>query len=99
MSQQYKEPEVCEACGVAGEMGFVINEGNEVSEVSLFASSKEAVEAEFEKYLALAKQVNDAVQHQTEITEGEQFELQAKFKFEVSAEKLIYDLKCRSLAR
>ncbi|GAM68095.1 hypothetical protein JCM19236_2250 [Vibrio sp. JCM 19236] len=54
MSQQYKEPEVCEACGVAGEMGFVINEGNEVSEVSLFASSKEAVEAEFEKYLALA---------------------------------------------
>ncbi|GAM68096.1 hypothetical protein JCM19236_2251 [Vibrio sp. JCM 19236] len=43
--------------------------------------------------------MNDAVQHQTEITEGEQFELQAKFKFEVSAEKLIYDLKCRSLAR
>ncbi|WP_261818087.1 YfcZ/YiiS family protein [Vibrio gallicus] len=99
MSQTYKEPEVCEACGVAGEMGFVIKEGQEVSEVSLYAASKEAVEAEFDKYLALALQVNQATEHKIEIIEGEQFELNAQFKFEVSAEKLIFDLKCRSLAR
>jgi uncharacterized protein YfcZ (UPF0381/DUF406 family) len=57
------------------------------------------VEAEFEKYLALAKTVNEAVKHQFEITEKDQFELQAKFKFEVSAEALIFDLKGRSLSR
>ncbi|GEA60778.1 DUF406 family protein [Vibrio comitans] len=99
MSKLIKEPEVCEACGVAGEMGFVINVGDEVSEVSLFASTKEAVEAEFAKYLELAKQVNSAVEHEIKIEEKEQFELHAKLKFEVSAEKLIYDLKSRTLSR
>lgn len=99
MSKLIKEPEVCEACGVAGEMGFIINEGDEVSEVSLFAASKEAVEAEFTKYLELAKTVNAAVEHEVEITEKEQFELHAKLKFEVSAEKLIFDLKSRSISR
>lgn len=99
MSELIKEPEVCEACGVAGEMGYVINEGNEVSEVSLFGSSKEAVEAELAKYLELAKSVNAAVEHQFDVEEKEQFELHAKFKFEVSAEKLIFDLKSRSLSR
>lgn len=99
MSELTKDQEVCEACGVAGEMGFVISEGNEVSEVSLFGSSKEMVEAELEKYLALAKSINAAVEYQFEVTEKEQFELHAKFKFEVSAEALIFDLKGRSLSR
>ncbi|CAM2900751.1 YfcZ/YiiS family protein [Vibrio rarus] len=99
MSRVIKEPEVCEACGVAGEMGFIINEGDEVSEVSLFSSTKEAVEAEFEKYVELAKTVNSAVEHSFEIVENEQFELHAKLKFEVSAEKLIFDLKSRTLSR
>ncbi|OBT07927.1 hypothetical protein A9264_05515 [Vibrio sp. UCD-FRSSP16_10] len=99
MSKLEKEPEVCEACGVAGEMGFVINVGQEVAEVSLFASTKEAVETEFAKYLELAKQVNEAVISEVEIVEKEQFELHAKLKFEVSAEKLIFDLKSRSLSR
>ncbi|GEA50764.1 hypothetical protein VIN01S_15680 [Vibrio inusitatus NBRC 102082] len=99
MSKLIKEPEVCEACGVAGEMGFIINEGDEVSEISLFAASKEALEAEFAKYLELAKNVNSAVEHEFEIEEKEQFELHAKLKFEVSAEKLIFDLKSRSISR
>ena len=99
MSKLIKEPEVCEACGVAGEMGFIINVGDEVSEVSLFASTKEAVETEFTKYLELAKQVNAAVEHEIKIEEKEQFELHAKLKFEVSAEKLIFDLKSRTLSR
>ncbi|GAD90313.1 MULTISPECIES: DUF406 family protein [Vibrio] len=100
MSKVTKEPEVCEACGVAGEMGFVINVGDETSEVSLFSSSKEAVEVEFQNYLALAKEVNAAVESQVEIVENDdQFELHAKLKFEVSAEKLIFDLKSRTLSR
>ncbi|CAH0530215.1 YfcZ/YiiS family protein [Vibrio hippocampi] len=98
MSNTYEEPTVCDACGVAGEMGFVIKEGDEVAQVQLFAESKAQLEAEIQKYIELAQSVSAQVQYDlTELTE-ESKQLTAQFKFEVSAEKLIFELKTRSLA-
>ncbi len=91
--------EVCEACGCSAEMGFFINEGDEVAEVSIFAPSSDQLKAELEKYVALAKEVCAAVEFEASSIEENTTELSARFKFEVSAEKLIFELKSRTLMR
>ncbi|WP_332405125.1 YfcZ/YiiS family protein [Vibrio metschnikovii] len=97
-NQCYVEDEVCEACGVAGEMGFIIKEGDEVAEVAIFATEQDLLQQEFDKYLQLAQQVCANVEYQILPTQ-EANKLHAQFKFEVSAEKLIFELKSRSLFR
>lgn len=99
MSVELEENQVCEACGCAGEMGFIIKEGDDVADVTIFAETKATLEAELAKYIELAKQVCAGVEYNvSELTEDSK-ELTARFKFEVSAEKLIFELKTRSLAR
>ncbi|MEF1289417.1 YfcZ/YiiS family protein [Vibrio sp. M260118] len=94
------EPEqVCEACGCAGEMGFIIKEGDDVAEVTIFAEGKALLETELSKYTDLAKQVCADVEYEVSPINDDSSELTARFKFEVSAEKLIFELKTRSLAR
>ncbi|EGU42675.1 hypothetical protein VII00023_05197 [Vibrio ichthyoenteri ATCC 700023] len=93
------EAQVCEACGCAGEMGFIIKEGDDVAEVTIFSQDQALLEAELAKYVDLAKQVNAAVEYQTTEVNSDSTELTVRFKFEVSAEKLIFELKTRSLAR
>ncbi|EAS44281.1 DUF406 domain-containing protein [Photobacterium profundum] len=99
MTNEEQEFQACDACGVSAEMGFIIKEGDDVAEVSIFAQSKVALENEFNNYLALAKEVNANFEYQvSELTE-ESTELTARIKFECSAEKLIFELKSRSLAK
>ena len=93
------ENEVCEACGCAGQMGYVIGEGDEVAEVSIFGESKTLLLSEFDKYVALAQQVNKNVEHEISPLADDAKELHARFKFEVSAEKIIFELRSRSLAK
>ncbi|CAK4074166.1 YfcZ/YiiS family protein [Vibrio sp. MarTm2] len=94
-----EQQDVCEACGCAGEMGFIIKEGDDVAEVTIYAQGKALLESELAKYIELAQQVCAAVQYEVSPIEEESNELTARFKFEVSAEKLIFELKTRSLAR
>ncbi|GAB2647847.1 YfcZ/YiiS family protein [Vibrio panuliri] len=94
-----QEPQVCEACGCAGEMGFIIKEGDDVAEVTIFAQGKALLESELAQYIELAKQVSAEVQYETTEVAEDATELTARFKFEVSAEKLIFELKTRSLAK
>jgi uncharacterized protein YfcZ (UPF0381/DUF406 family) len=91
--------DVCEACGCAGEIGFIIKEGDEVAEVTVIANDQALQDAELAKYIAMAKQVCANVEYEVTPREANATELHAKFKFEVSAEKLIFELKSRSLAR
>lgn len=99
MSVELEGNQVCEACGCAGEIGFVIREGDEVADVTIFADSKAALESELAAYIELAKSVCANVEYNvTDITE-ESKEVSARFQFEVSAEKLIFELKTRTLAR
>ncbi|UPQ89645.1 YfcZ/YiiS family protein [Vibrio sinaloensis] len=94
-----EQEQVCEACGCAGEMGFIIKEGDDVAEVTIFAQGKALLESELAKYIDLAKQVCANVEYETSSIEEHSEQLTARFKFEVSAEKLIFELKTRSLAR
>ncbi len=94
-----EQQDLCEACGFAGEMGFVIKEGDDVAEVTIYADGKALLEAELAKYVELAEQVSANTQYETTPLEENSKELTARFKFEVSAEKLIFELKTRSLAR
>ncbi|PWI32294.1 hypothetical protein DI392_16620 [Vibrio albus] len=91
------ENEVCEACGCSAEMGFIIKEGDDVAEVSLFGENKSQLEAELQNYVVLAKEVNSNVEFEVNPLADDAKELHARFKFEVSAEKLIFELKTRSL--
>lgn len=94
-----EQQDVCEACGCAGEMGFIIKEGDDVAEVTIYANGKALLEAELAKYVELAKQVSANSEYETSSITEDSNELTARFKFEVSAEKLIFELKTRSLAR
>ena len=99
MSVELEKNQVCEACGCAGEIGFIIKEGDEVADVTVFAQTKTELESELQKYIELAKSVCVDVEYNvSEITE-ESNQATARFKVEVSAEKLIFELKTRSLAR
>ncbi|ATF08665.1 DUF406 family protein [Candidatus Enterovibrio altilux] len=96
----HKEYQVCDACGVAVEIGYVISEGDDVADVEIFASNKTAAIAKFHDYLALAKQVNAYVIHDfDEATDFAFNRLQVKLKFECSAEKLIFELRSRVFTR
>ena len=90
MTARVEENTVCEACGCAGEMGFIIKEGDDVAEVSIFADSKAALEAELQLYVNLAKSVNNDMEFEVSPLTDESKELNARFKFDVSAEKLIF---------
>ncbi|KDM90773.1 DUF406 family protein [Photobacterium galatheae] len=92
--QQTEEP--CEACGVVAEIGFLIREGDEVSELTFEGENQAAIEAEFAPFLTLAKSVNQNMQHQT-IYRHDGKQMTARLQFECSAEKIIFDLKSRSL--
>ena len=107
VSQQEKEnkmaqsnTEVCDACGVTAEMGYVILDGDDVAEVSIFSENKTHAIAEFNEYLQLAKAVNKNVLHDLdEKIELSHNPLTVKLKFECSAEKLIFELRSRSLIK
>lgn len=98
MTQQ--ENQACDACGVTAEMGYVILEGDDVAEVTIFAENKDMALAEFQGYMTMAKKVNENVIHN--LDENADFPtnpLIIKLKFECSAEKLIFELRSRSLAK
>ncbi|MGF1689213.1 YfcZ/YiiS family protein [Photobacterium japonica] len=94
-----QEFQPCEACGVSAEMGFIIKEGDDVAEVQVFANNKAALEGELANYLALAKEVNANFKYDVTPLTDDSTELTARIQFECSAEKLIYELKTRSLIR
>ena len=80
-------------------MGFIIKEGDDVAEVKIFGGNKAALEAELANYLALAKEVNGNFKHEVSPLADDSTELTARIQFECSAEKLIFELKTRSLIR
>lgn len=99
MTTETQENQPCEACGCSAEMGFMITEGDDVAEVSVYAENKAQLEAELGEYLALAKTVNAEVKYEAQEISDTATELHARFQFECSAEKLIFELKSRSLAK
>lgn len=99
MNIEKEEYQVCEACGVSGELGFIIKENDDTADVQIFAQGKVALEVELANYLALAKEVNANYKVETTPVDENSTELTARIQFECSAEKLIFELRSRSLAK
>ncbi|MCD9473951.1 hypothetical protein CTM93_08535 [Photobacterium phosphoreum] len=99
MTTENQEYQPCDACGVSAEMGFMIKENDDIADVQIFAKGKTALELELANYLALAKQVNANFKVETTPVDETSTELTARIQFECSAEKLIFELKSRSLAK
>ncbi|CAM3746252.1 hypothetical protein VA7868_03360 [Vibrio aerogenes CECT 7868] len=93
------ENDVCEACGTFGEIGYIIKEGDNVADVKIMGGTNEALQSELDKYIELAKQVCANVKYEADPINEETQELTARFEFEVSAEKIIFELKSRSLIK
>ncbi|UJF16844.1 YfcZ/YiiS family protein [Vibrio sp. SS-MA-C1-2] len=97
MTDQVEAP--CEACGCAGEMGFIIKAGDEVATVTIFANGANVLLAELEQYLAIAREVNANMEYEATAVDENSTQLDARIQFECSAEKIIFELKSRSLNR
>ncbi len=96
MSTEIEQPEnqPCEACGCSAEVGFIIRENDDVAQVTVNGDNASSLQARFSDYLTMAKEINPAVEHEIQL---EETQLTARLKFECSAEKLIFELKSRSL--
>ncbi len=97
MASDIEEKQTFEACGCSAEMGFIIKEGDDTANVSLFGNDFSQLEANMNKYIHLATNISNQVIYETKKIENK-CGLQAKFQFTCSAEKLIFELKTRSLA-
>lgn len=97
MSSDNKESQACDACGCSAEVGYMIKEGDDIAEVSIFGQHKQQLETEWQQYLVLAKTVNENVI--PTIVSSDESELHARLQFECSAEKLIFELKSRTLRK
>ncbi|MBL4829972.1 MAG: YfcZ/YiiS family protein [Aliivibrio sp.] len=97
MSSENQESQACDACGCSAEVGYMIKEGDDIAEVSIFGQNKHQLETEWQQYLVLAKTVNDNVI--PTIVSSDESELHARLQFECSAEKLIFELKSRTLRK
>lgn len=95
--KQYKDPEVCEACGAVGEIGYIIGEDDLVATVTISADNGQALRDQFQKYLDVANRVASEFTYETSDIEEDSTQMTAKLKFDVSAEKLIFELQSRSL--
>ncbi|OOE89390.1 DUF406 family protein [Salinivibrio sharmensis] len=91
------QTDACDACGVSAEIGYIISEGDEVAEVTIHGDSGDAIQARFDKYLALATSINPEVKHDFEPQRIEGHTAHIKMQFECSAEKLIFELRSRGL--
>lgn len=97
MTNEHKDPEVCDACGVTAEMGYVIGAGDDVATVTINAQGADALNAQLEKYLEVARGINENIKFETTPVDADSTELTAKIQFEVTAEKIIFELNTRSL--
>lgn len=94
------ELEVCDACGVTAEFGYMITEGDDIAEVTIFSGDRETAIREFQAYALLANEINTNFTHDLNLeSEFEFTPLKIRFKFDCSAEKIIFELRSRSLLK
>lgn len=97
MSNEHKDTDVCEACGCVAEIGYVIGEGDIVATVTISAENAQQRQARLDEYLNIARSINDKVTVEVSPNAENSNEITAKLQFEVTAEKIIFELKSRDL--
>tara|TARA_Y100001960_G_scaffold22810_1_gene20053 strand:- start:48482 stop:48772 length:291 start_codon:yes stop_codon:yes gene_type:complete len=92
-----KESEICETCcSMAGEIGFVIRKGDEVSSITISNGTYENMRNRLQEYITIAQNINNNVILE-EIFDEKNNKINARIYFEVSAEKIIFELRTRHL--
>lgn len=90
--------EVCEACGCLAEVGTIIREGDDVVTVPVEGSDEADARARQARYLEIAKMACPDVKMQDELTQvGSGVVLNTVFEFTCTAEKMIFELRARSV--
>lgn len=97
LQQDIADNTVCEACGCAGEIGYLIKEGDHVADVFIEGLDKVALDGLLNQYKIMALDVNPKVEET--IVSQDSNKTHVQYSFEVSAEKLIFELKTRALNR
>ncbi|MDO2949040.1 YfcZ/YiiS family protein [Aeromonas simiae] len=98
MSVEEKVQETCDACGCYAEIGTIIGEGDDVLDLEVSAASEADARAKLAEYRALAAQVSPESRIQEQLEQAEQgVILKARIQFSCTAEKLIFEMRARSL--
>lgn len=91
-----KEDSICESCGNVGEIGYIISEGDEVATILISGADYQSMTDKLREYLDIAQSINKSVSYE-KVFDEQAMTLSARLIFEVSAEKLIFELKTRHL--
>ena len=98
MSVNERVQETCDSCGSMAEIGTIIGEGDELMELVIEAATEADARAKLAAYEALAKQVTAEASVSSELSQGaEGVILEARLQFTCTAEKLIFELRARSV--
>ncbi|MGL5949762.1 MAG: YfcZ/YiiS family protein [Aeromonas sp.] len=97
MSEQ-RIDETCDSCGCFAEIGTIIGEGDEVMELVIEAPTSAEALAKLAAYEALAQKVTpEATLSQTLQETAAGVTLTATLQFSCTAEKLIFEMRARSI--
>ncbi|MFM1694394.1 DUF406 family protein [Aeromonas salmonicida] len=90
--------ETCDSCGCFAEIGTIIGEGDDLMELVIEAATEADARAKLAAYAALAKQVTAEAMISSELSQGASgVILKARLQFTCTAEKLIFELRARSI--
>ena len=98
MSVEDKVQETCDSCGCFAEIGTIIGEGDDVLDLVIAAPTEQAARAKLASNETLAKQVSEEADVSCSLDQvADGVELKARLQFTCTAEKLIFELRARSL--
>lgn len=98
MSVKDEVLETCDSCGSMAEIGTIIGEGDDVMELVIEAAAEADARAKLASYETLAKQISAEAQCHSELSQSaDGVILKARLQFTCTAEKLIFEMRARSL--
>lgn len=98
MSVKEQVQDSCDSCGSMAEIGTIIGEGDELMELVIEAATEADARAKLAAYEALARQVTAEAECSSELSQGANgVILKVRLQFTCTAEKLIFEMRARSL--
>lgn len=98
MTVKEQVQEACESCGSYAEVGTIIGEGDETVLVPIEGDDEADARTRLARYEAVAREVCPELKVATELeTQTQGVVLNAWFEFTCTAERLIFEMRARTL--
>lgn len=98
VEEKVQVQETCDSCGCFAEIGTIIGEGDDVMDLVVEAATEADARTKLAAYEALARQVTAEVEIRSELSQGASgVILKARLQFTCTAEKLIFEMRARSI--